>query len=176
MDFIGEDFLYASAIALGTLALLELSRRPDHVAADQQHQLVAVYGPVYRAVFGVLLCAGFIGIYVFFFKAPYNSLWVPILASSILCSACLGYFYHACTYRIIVTASGIRVQEFLSGNRFIAWGDITHIKYGKVARALTIQDSVRSVTINRFVDGTDRLKACFPAALIQRYEAEISQL
>jgi hypothetical protein len=42
--------------------------------------------------------------------------------------------------------------------------------------ALTIKDSARSVTINRLFDGTDRLKACFPATLTQRYQAEISQL
>ena len=174
MDFF-ENVFHVAVFTAGCFLFLELTRRPGKKVEGEP----ATYriGPGLRGLLGMLTILLFIVATKFFSEPEYQGEPQAFVAATIFLIVSVLYLYAIYYYRLTITHDGVGMRRWLLSYQYVRRQDVQKIYYSGVNKSLVIVDKDRQrVRIDRYIDGTDALKAQIPAELVQRFGGEIDKL
>ena len=174
MDFF-ENVFHVAVFTAGCFLFLELTRRPGKKVEGEP----AIYriGPGLRFLLGMLTVLFFIVATKFSSDSEYEGKPQAFVASIVFLIVSVLYLYTIYYYRLTITLDGVGMRRWPLSYQYVRWQDVQKIYYSGVNKSLVIVDKDRQrVRIDRYIDGTDALKAQIPAELVQRFGGEIDKL
>ena len=174
MDFF-ENVFHVAVFTVGCFLFLELTRRPGKKVEGEP----AIYriGPGLRGLLGMLTVLLFIAATKFSSDPEYQGEPQAFVAATVFLIVSVLYLYAIYYYRLTITLDGVGTRRWLLSYQYVRWQDVQKIYYSGVNKSLVIVDKDRQrVRIDRYIDGTDALKAQIPAELVQRFGGEIDKL
>ena len=170
-----ENVFHVAVFTAGCFLFLELTRRPGKKVEGEP----ATYriGPGLRGLLGILTILLFFVATKFSSDPEYQGEPQAFVAATIFLIVSVLYLYAIYYYRLTITHDGVGMRRWLLSYRYVRWQDVKKIYYSGVNKSLVIVDKERQrVRIDRYIDGTDTLKAQIPAELVQRFGGEIDKL
>ena len=170
-----ENVLQVSVFTVGCFLFLELTRRPGKKIEGEP----AIYGIGLglRGLLGALITSLFIATIKLSTDPEYEGEPQAFFASAAFLIASILYLYAIYYYRLTVTFDGVGCRRWFPSYQYVRWRDVQNIYYSGVNKSLVIVDKDRQrVRIDRYIDGTDALRAQIPAELVQRFGGEIDKL
>ena len=174
MDFF-NSFFHGSVFTAACILFLELTRRPGKKVSSEL--------AVYRAGFGfrvfwLILALGLLVSTIRFFIDPefQQDAELRVIAPVFLVGSFIA-LWAIFRYQAIVNEEGLYIRRWPLGKQHVRWRDIQNIYYSSMNMSLVFVDKdCQRVSIDRYIDGTDALRAQIPAELVQRFGGEIDKL